>query len=941
MPLTASLAQIIDSSRILDKAINIIAYANDAGFYRLTPQVIVQPNSISEIQKLFEYSQNHNIPLTFRAAGTSLSGQAITDGILVDISRYWRKFSIEAMGKKIRSQPGVITGLINQHLKPYNLKFGPDPASINSCMIGGVLANNASGMDSGVSQNSYHTLQSMTMVLTNGFKIDSTDPDANDQLKNHSPDIYNGLIELKKRLDNNKELQDKVKNKYKMKNVVGYSLNAFLDFDTPVDILSHLMIGSEGTLGFIAEAVLSTVPNLPIKYTGLLFFADIQKACSTIAVLKKSGANTVELMDRAALRSVENQEGAPAFMKELPERAVAFLVEYGCYTEAELDDIVNKTEQLTESIALLEKANFTKDPLIQAKLWKIRKGMLPSVGAVRPRGTTVLIEDVTLPLDKLADAVTDIQQLFSKHHYDSALIFGHVKSGNIHFVLSQSFNSEQDIKIYEAFMADLVGIIVHKYDGALKGEHGTGRNMAPFVETEWGEDAYDIMLTLKQLLDPKNLLNPGVIINHDKDAHIKNIKQLALVEPEINQCIECGFCEPVCPSRDLTLTPRQRIIVRREMARLKSAGDSTNLLAELKKDYQYYALDTCAVDGLCSTVCPVGINTGTLTKQLRDLNHSQTAENLAKYVARQFSFIEKLLRLGLKLAHFCQSLIGAKTITAITKAVKNISTGHIWSAKIPDSASAKLPFTKKETAHAVYFPNCVSRIMGNIPEDQEKQWLVHTFVNIAQRAGQALWIPDDCSGYCCGMPFQSKGFREAYLKSVNDIISQFWIWSDQGKLPIVMDTTPCVYTLRSCRQDLSPENQLKYDQLTILDSIEFVHDYLLENLSVKRKLQSVVLHPTCSASKLNITPKLRKIASVCSVEVDIPKNAGCCAMAGDRGFLHPELTASATQKEATEVNDKKYDGYYSSSKTCEIGMTQATNHVYHSILYLIDRVTKP
>ena len=237
---------------------------------------------------------------------------------------------------------------------------------------------------------------------------------------------------------------------------------------------------------------------------------------------------------------------------------------------------------------------------------------------MRQSGTTVIIEDVAFPVEVLADATYDLNRLFVKHEYSNGIIFGHAKDGNLHFVITQGFNNQAAIDQYSRFIDDLVELVVHRYDGALKAEHGTGRNMAPFVETEWGSDAYQIMRQLKQLADPDNLLNPGVIINADRKAHLADLKRIPSVEPEIDKCIECGYCEPKCPSRDLTLTPRQRIVVRREMARQQEAGGSP-LWNALDREFPYMALDTCAVDGLCATACPVNIDTGTLVKRFRSL----------------------------------------------------------------------------------------------------------------------------------------------------------------------------------------------------------------------------------------------------------------------------------------------------------------------------------
>jgi len=176
--LRTALVRIAEEERVLTRPIELVAFAADASFYRLVPQAVVLSQSVREIQELFRFSREVRIPLTFRAAGTSLSGQALTDGILVEVARYWRRVQVEDGGKKVRVQPGVIGGYVNLVLRPYRAKLGPDPASINACMMGGILANNSSGMCCGVTQNAYHTLDSLKFVLPSGTSIDTADPNA-------------------------------------------------------------------------------------------------------------------------------------------------------------------------------------------------------------------------------------------------------------------------------------------------------------------------------------------------------------------------------------------------------------------------------------------------------------------------------------------------------------------------------------------------------------------------------------------------------------------------------------------------------------------------------------------------------------------------------------------------------------------------------------------
>jgi D-lactate dehydrogenase len=941
MTITTDLNTLLGTERVLTRPIDRIAFASDASFYHLIPEAVVRPGSLAEISKLFGYSHKQHIPLVFRAAGTSLSGQAITDGILVNLARDWGKVQVEANGERIRLQPGVIGSHANRALKPYHRRIGPDPASIDACMIGGILSNNASGMCCGVAENSYHTLHSLTFMLPDGSVFDTGAAEAGRQFAEQKPELARGLLDIKQLIMSSPKLFERIRTRYRTKNTTGYSLNAFIDYSAPLDILAHLMIGAEGTLGFIAEAVLQTLPDYERKYTGLLYFNDVQAAGRAVPILGESGARALEIMDRAAIRSIENLPGAPAGLSVLPESAAGILVEYQCQTSDEISSYRQAARRVCSELSLLEAPIFTEDPEEQARLWKLRKGMFPAIGAMRKQGTTVIIEDVAFPIPQLAGAIMDLQNLFKSYEYPEGIIFGHARDGNLHFVITQSFNDDVSIQRYEAFMSDLVKLVVERYDGALKAEHGTGRNVAPYVAYEWGAEAYGLMQELKNLVDPDNLLNPGVILNPDPRAHVTNLKSLPEIEAEVDPCIECGFCESHCPSRNLTMTPRQRIVLRREIARLRVTGSNPELLNSLVEDYQYAGIDTCAVDGLCAIACPVHLNTGDLVKRLRAENASASAQTIAIQMERNFGLIENVIRAGVGIGHVAESVVGAKTLTGISEVLEHPLGMRLpkWNSAVPHR-SPRLPSTEARDAQAVYFPSCLSRAMGCPPLDSKMPSLVDVFLQVCLRAGVKVYIPEDSHGHCCGMPFGSKGYTQAYREMLHKTLERMWTWSQAGRLPIVIDASSCAYTLRTCASDLEPADLEIWKNLTLLDSVEFTQAWLMPNLKITPLPESVVLHPNCALRKLNLDNSLERIVQACVQFAVIPENLECCGFAGDRGLLYPELTASATAMETEEVLSRPYDGYYSSNLTCEMGMALATGKPYRSFLYLLEKASR-
>ncbi len=937
------LEAILPKERIKCRLIDLVAYASDAGFYYLRPKAVVQPVSEEEIIALLAFSHQHKIPITFRTGGTSLSGQSITDGILVDLSQYWNQLIIEEDGNLVRVQPGITGSMVNNYLKKHKRKIGPDPSSIDAAMMGGILSNNSSGMCCGVSLNSYHTTRHIRFILPSGKSFSTENKVDYSRFEQECPDVYSSILNLRQQIADNPTLLGRIRTKYLSKNTVGYSLNAFIDYSHPLDIFSHLLIGAEGTLGFIAEAVMETVADYPYKSSAFIYFENIYSACQAIEPLRMTGAEAVELMDRASLRSIENVKGVPAILKTLPDQAAALLVEYQSNSVDELQAKIESLKPYSAKFVLLEPISFTSDPGIQAFYWKLRKGMFPAVGAVRASGTTVVLEDIAVPVAQLGDAILDLHVLFAKYKYDNAIIFGHAKDGNIHFVVTQSFNSANEVDRYDRFLREVVALVVNKYDGALKAEHGTGRNMAPFVETEWGTEAYQIMKSLKKVIDPENLLNPGVIINEHKNAHLQDLKSLPVVEQEVDKCIECGYCEHKCPSRNVTLTPRQRIVVRRELALLEADG-KFELHAELVKQYQYDGLDTCAVDGLCATSCPVDINTGDLVKRLRRESHSPFSNKVALFVSKNFYLVTLLVNFALEAGTLVNSVFGKNAMIKLTKVFKKlIPEFPLWSNQLITSGAISGKYVKeinletKTGPAVVYFPTCISRVMGGAPN---KKSIPDSFLSVSEKSGIQVIIPAGIEALCCGQLFSSKGYNMAYADKCNETIDKLWTVTKEGMLPIILDVSSCSQTLQQCRPVLNDLNKQRFDRLSILDSIDYLHDYVIPACGPVKTKGTVVLHPVCSLQKMGLEHKFVSVASHFSEKAEVPIHSGCCGMAGDRGFIFPELTASATAYEANEVNKNSYEGYYSSGKTCEISMSEAVGNNYESILYLADECLK-
>ena len=920
--------------RLLEDTMSRLAFGTDASFYRLLPKIVAVVESEAEVIGLLREALPLGLPVTFRAAGTSLSGQAVSDSILVVLGRSWRDFRIHADGARITLQPGVIGGHANTALLPHGVKIGPDPASINAATVGGIAANNASGMCCGTAQNSYRTLDSMRIVFADGSVLETASSESRSAFRATHGEFVQAVARLGERVRANPPLAERITRKFRMKNTTGYSLNALVDFTDPIDIIAHLMIGSEGTLGFISEITYRTVPELPFKATALMLFPDIKTACSAVATLKHCPVEAVELMDRASLRSVEGKAGMPGYLRTLGPEVASLLVETRSTSAEGLQKQTSDIKAAVAAHSTVQPIAFTSDPTEFTLLWNIRKGLFPSVGAMRATGTTVIIEDVAFPVPRLADATLDLQDLFKKHGYDDAIIFGHSLEGNLHFVFKQDFNNEEEVSRYSAFIDDVTSLVVHRYDGSLKAEHGTGRNMAPFVELEWGKEARALMQEIKTLFDPKGILNPGVILNADPQIHLKHLKPLPAAHPSVDKCIECGFCEVHCPSRDLTLTPRQRIVVYREIARLKASPGASEDLKQLTAAYRYAGDQTCATDGLCALSCPVDIDTGSLIKTLREESSGPVATWVASMAASHFAGTTAAVRALLRVADTLHGLLGSARMGAAAHAARKIS-GNVlplWNPAMP-RPSIKLRSPKAQPLEApavVYFPSCINRVMGPARRDNGTAPLTAVTLRLLEKAGYSVVLPKGIEGLCCGMAFASKGFRQQGDMKARELEMALKETSRNGALPVLFDMSPCLYRMR----------EIAGGSLPLQEPVSFTLEHLVPRLQIRRAHRTVAFHTTCSARKMNLDGASLRLAQLCAEKVVVPEGIECCGWAGDRGFTVPELNASALHGLRQKLPAECSEGY-STSRTCEIGLTLHSGVPYRSILYLVDSCTEP
>jgi D-lactate dehydrogenase len=940
-PLRAELERLLGPERVLARAIDLIAYACDASPYRRLPQVVVMAHDAADVGKVIAYARERELAVNFRGGGTSLSGQGQTDGIMIDVRRWFSGVRIEDGGVRARVRAGTLVGRANRLLSRYGYKLGPDPASKDIATLGGVIANNSGGMRCGVSWDPYSTVESMTLVLASGTVLDTAASDAEQRFAAAEPALARGLLALREQLLADEELAARVRRKYEIKNVTGYRLCAFLDADTPLEIFRRLVVGSEGTLAFIAEAVMRTRPEPARTTFAWVHFPSIAAAAAAVPGLVEAGSRATELMVAAGLIAAGwTMPDAPAYWRELPPESAALMLEFGGEDDRELAASEEAALKRLSEHELIRELEFTRDEQAIAFAWEVREGLFGIVGRLRLPGTALIFEDVCVRPERVGEFAPELQQLLAKHEFLTG-VAGHASAGNLHFQLTPDFTKPEDLARYGAFMEELVELIVGKYDGSLKAEHGTGVNMAPYVEREWGAKATAMMWRVKELADPQGVLNPGAVLNRDPGIHLRDLKSQPPIEEVASQCVECGFCEPVCPSRNLTTTPRQRIVVRREMARqLEGSPVYEALLA----DYEYDALQTCAADGSCERACPVSIDTGKLVKQLRTRERSEREQAVALALARRYAVAERAARGGLAAAQVARQALGERRLAQVPESIRRRVSSELVPAppaELPPRAPAALPRTARSGAAAVYLPACINRIFGNPHGSEQAPTLPQALVSVSARAGLPVWIPPDAAGHCCSIPWGSKGYAHGQRYMAAKTAAAMWRWSEGARLPVVIDASSCAQGLLEDVGPLLPESEReRFEQIEVLDSIAWAHDRLLPRLQIERKLERVAVHANCSATQLGLASKLEALAAALAGEVLVPSSSGCCGMAGDRGLLHPELPASALRELPGELSAQPLDGHLSSNRTCEIALQQVTGAPYASFVLLLERLSR-
>ena len=923
-------AKAICKDRVYTDNLRRYAYGVDASCYSYLPKVVVKAASESEVRHLIRLCHQCGTPFTFRAAGSSLSGQCSSEDVLIVCNDGFKKMEVIDDGKALRCECGVIGSDANDLLKPYNRKIGPDPATLATALVGGILNNNSSGMCCGTAQNSYKTIRSIRVVLLDGSILDTSDKKSIDQFLKEKPQMVEDILQLRKEILADEELTHLIHHKYKIKNTTGYGLNSLVDFEDIIDIINHLFIGSEGTLGFVSEIVYNTVEDVPHKGCGLMFFSTLNDASLAVVSLANMGREKVvaaEMMDYQSLKAVQTLENVPDFVREVPEGTSAILFQTESYSKETVDENLAFIKEQLKDIPTAIPSLYSQDPKEYDSWWAIRKGILPIVGGQRRKGTTVITEDVCFQIEDFTKGIEMLTELFHKYDFvDGGVIFGHALSGNVHFNITPDFNDPKDTKNFGDLVKEM-SERVSGFGGSLKAEHGTGRMVAPFIEMEWGRKAYEINRRIKAIFDPTRILNPDVMITDDPDVYKKNLKAQCVIDDAYTICMECGFCEKNCPSRNLTLTPRQRIALLRETKRLENEGNFA-LANELKKGYEYFGVETCAACSMCKGLCPLSIDTAQIALSMRRID--PPAPGLAKKIYDNFSSTLEMCRAGVSLEGIAGSIITQKAISKITEGLHGVTGVTPYVPKTTPKANRyKLRNRIKPTnfEKVVYFSTCANRAFRQNQGYDDQRSLQQVVESLCNKAQIDVIYPEHIENLCCGLSFEN--YDDVHERAVKDLHDALMKASQNGKYPIVIDHSACFNHAFKHMPDLE-----------INDISEFLCKYVVPRLDITKCDERVIVHKQCKIKVLGKSQYIEDLARLCTDHVFNIKSFACDGFAGQKGFFTPELNKAATKDLASEVAEYGATLGVSSSSTCEIGLGENGGIPFVSVAYLLDRCSK-
>ncbi|MGB5701035.1 FAD-binding and (Fe-S)-binding domain-containing protein [Muriicola sp.] len=621
-------------------------YATDASVYRKIPVAVAYPKNKEDIKKLILFANTNKIGIIPRTAGTSLAGQCVGDGIVVDVSRYFTKIiNFDKEQKLITVQAGVIRDELNEYLKPHGLFFGPNTSTSNRCMIGGMVGNNSSGTTSiqyGVTREKVHAL---TSILSDGSEVEFASCTAETfhckrELKSLEGNIYKELYNLL----SNKDIQNNIKREFPKKSIhrrnTGYAVDSLLESslfsgqESEINIC-QLLSGSEGTLVFMTEITLR-LDELPPPLSAMVVthYNSLEACLADVAPLMRHTLHTCEMMDKVILDCTKNNKTqlANRFFVE-GDPAALLMLEVRGSSESSLQNQLESLNQTIQDSGLSYACPVLYGDDINCAL-ELRKAGLGLLGnMVGDRKAVACIEDTAVALEDLKEFIGEFTGIMKEYGQD-AVYYAHAGAGELHLRPILNLKKQEDVQLFRT-ITTRVAELTKKYKGSFSGEHGDGIVRAEFIPMMIGEENYQVLKRIKSVFDPNNIFNPGKIVDpYPMDTSFRY--EVDRPEPVIDtmldfsdsegilkaaeKCNGSGDCRKtehakgaMCPSyhatRDEQATTRGRANALREFL---THNDKANKFdsEELKRVF-----DLCLSCKACGSECPSNVDVATLKSE--------------------------------------------------------------------------------------------------------------------------------------------------------------------------------------------------------------------------------------------------------------------------------------------------------------------------------------
>jgi len=875
-------------------------YSTAACIFKIMPMGIVIPKDEEDLIKVVNYAYAHKIPITARGSGSSLAGQALGEGIIIDFSKYMNKIlEINEKESYVRVQPGIVLADLNKALSSIDKFFPPDPSSGNWCTIGGMIANNSGGARSAKYGDTRAYTISLKIVLANGEVITARPIELySDEWKKIidsktlESEVYRRLREI---YEKNQNLIEEGYPKVS-RNSSGYYLKEMIK-DGRMDI-TKLFVGSEGTLGIITEAKLKIVERPKVKATALAYFSSLDDAGKAIIEILNFKPSAGELMDERLVGMI--RQARPDINEWLPEDTnTVILMEFdGDDIEKIKDEIEKMRKHLVDDLKIAIRIDVAYDPFEQERLWQIRKSAVPIMNRTKGEKKLIpLVEDASVHPYKIPNYINGIYEIFEKHEVES-IVYGHANDGNIHVRLAMNLKDRKDFDKMQP-IADEVHDLVLSLGGTFSGEHGDGRLRSAYLPKLF-KQIYPFFKEVKSVFDPLNILNPNVKISDDKNNLIKNLRydpSYRLVKTgtslddleyiiEIEACHGCAQCKStiltnMCPVYkalyDEKVAPRSKANLLRSLISGQINADHIDLKELLE------VLDYCLVCKMCSIECPTNVNIPKMVLQARADFVKKTGQPFSDYVIMNVPFI---LRLG----SITRSITNRFMNMRFFRSIMQRTLGLDERIKIPRFHRDEIKNWSREplgyNGKVVYFVGCFARWVE--PE------IGRATVDVLARNGVKVVVPDQD---CCGVPMLGHGRLDLARKKMELNLKKL--------SKFVMDGYDIVSTCPSCSLSLK-EDYVDFlnnkDAKLISEHTYDIGEYLMMlynegrlNMEFKESYlpNSITYHAPCHLKAQEIgKPTWELLKKILKLNFKEIADDTCCGMAGTYGLTNKNFDLS-------------------------------------------------